>query len=584
MNLLRLKRSIRDDIPEVIEEVAPTPAQHHDAGEDRAMMSFALDAIEDDLHVAAKDISKVANAVQQKISEQIQLLSHIQSESSALREQSSSASANASGLANSIAELAESSNEIGKQVDLSNRLAEQAREVADEANTGVMDLKNAIEDIANVVRLISDVAKQTNLLALNATIEAARAGEAGKGFAVVANEVKSLSVETQNATDEIVANIDRLKVSAEASIGSVNRIIDVIGQIRPNFAAVEAAVQEQIGTTSQIGERASETAEFIKDVTTRVDAIDASTNDAVEVAREASEVSTEMEASAQNLGNRFTMMIRQSALGDRRKSDRLPVKLRGQAVASGNSYSFETIDISEGGVLFKTAEAVPVSPGHLLELSMAGLGACNATVENVSQHGVHCSFTNPSEDFMEAVGRKLREIHEAHEIYVERAQTAAAKISEALEDMVAKGKISQDALFDTNYRPVKGSNPPQFDTNYIAQLEAFLPEIQEQLLATDTSMAFCAAVDRNGYLPVHNKVYSHPQRPDDPAWNAANCRNKRIFDDRAGLSAGRNTRPFLIQSYARDMGNGNFIWMREIDAPIVIGGRHWGGFRTAYKL
>ena len=54
--------------------------------------------------------------------------------------------------------------------------------------------------------------------------------------------------------------------------------------------------------------------------------------------------------------------------------------------------------------------------------------------------------------------------------------------------------------------------------------------------------------------------------------------------DAAGLAAGRNTRSYLIQTYARDMGNGNTVMMREIDVPIRVGGRHWGGFRTAYKL
>jgi methyl-accepting chemotaxis protein len=48
--------------------------------------------------------------------------------------------------------------------------------------------------------------------------------------------------------------------------------------------------------------------------------------------------------------------------------------------------------------------------------------------------------------------------------------------------------------------------------------------------------------------------------------------------------AGQNTRSYLIQSYARDMGNGKTIMMREIDVPIRVQGRHWGGFRTAYKL
>jgi methyl-accepting chemotaxis protein len=91
-------------------------------------------------------------------------------------------------------------------------------------------------------------------------------------------------------------------------------------------------------------------------------------------------------------------------------------------------------------------------------------------------------------------------------------------------------------------------------------------------------------IDRNGYLPVHNKIYSQPQRPGDTAYNTANARNRRIFNDPAGLAAGRNTRSFLIQSYARDMGGGNMVMMREIDVPVRVRGRHWGGFRTAYKL
>jgi methyl-accepting chemotaxis protein len=104
------------------------------------------------------------------------------------------------------------------------------------------------------------------------------------------------------------------------------------------------------------------------------------------------------------------------------------------------------------------------------------------------------------------------------------------------------------------------------------------------MLESDARMIFCAAVDRNAYLPVHNRKYSFPQRPGEMAWNTANSRNRRIFDDRAGLAAGRNVRPYVIQVYPRDMGNGVTIMMREIDTPIRVFGRHWGGFRSAYKL
>jgi methyl-accepting chemotaxis protein len=32
------------------------------------------------------------------------------------------------------------------------------------------------------------------------------------------------------------------------------------------------------------------------------------------------------------------------------------------------------------------------------------------------------------------------------------------------------------------------------------------------------------------------------------------------------------------------MGNGKLVMMREIDVPVRVQGRHWGGFRTAYRL
>ena len=39
-------------------------------------------------------------------------------------------------------------------------------------------------------------------------------------------------------------------------------------------------------------------------------------------------------------------------------------------------------------------------------------------------------------------------------------------------------------------------------------------------------------------MPVHNRIYSQPQRPGDVVWNTANSGNRRIFNDDAGLAAG----------------------------------------------
>jgi methyl-accepting chemotaxis protein len=120
-------------------------------------------------------------------------------------------------------------------------------------------------------------------------------------------------------------------------------------------------------------------------------------------------------------------------------------------------------------------------------------------------------------------------------------------------------------------------------TGFVAMTDRLLPPIQEPVLDFDSRIAFCAAVDRNGFLPTHNLKYGQPQGP-DPVWNAANCRNRRMFNDRTGLGAGRNTQPFLLQTYRRDMGGGTFALMKDCSAPIFVRGRHWGGLRIAFKV
>ncbi len=163
------------------------------------------------------------------------------------------------------------------------------------------------------------------------------------------------------------------------------------------------------------------------------------------------------------------------------------------------------------------------------------------------------------------------------------ATEAAAKIAALFEDALARGEISMADLFDEDYKPIAGTNPQQFMTRFVAFTDRVLPPIQEPILASDPKVVFCAAIDRTGFLPTHNRKFSQPQGR-DIAWNTANCRNRRMFHDRVGLAAGHNTKPFLVQTYRRDMGGGQFALMKDVSAPITVQGRHWGGFRLGYLV
>ncbi len=167
--------------------------------------------------------------------------------------------------------------------------------------------------------------------------------------------------------------------------------------------------------------------------------------------------------------------------------------------------------------------------------------------------------------------------------FIARVQADAARIARSFEDALDTGAITLEGLFSTDYRPIPGTDPPQLMAPFTELTDRLLPAVQERALEFDDRVVFCAAVDRNGYLPTHNRKFSHPQTQ-DPVWNAAHCRNRRVFDDRVGLKAGRNTEPFLLQTYRRDMGGGEFRMMKDLSAPIRVKGRHWGGLRLAYAF
>ncbi len=158
------------------------------------------------------------------------------------------------------------------------------------------------------------------------------------------------------------------------------------------------------------------------------------------------------------------------------------------------------------------------------------------------------------------------------------AMSCRDEVVKEFNDLLATHQLSLSQLFDTFYIPIPNTYPQKYHTQYDKLTDKNIRIIEDKYLDMDKRLLFVVAVDRNGYLPTHNSRYSKPLTTNTD-YNTLNNRTKRIFDDRTGLAAARNTEPYLLQRYHRDTGEEIF----DLSVPIFISGKHWGAIRIGYK-
>ena len=137
-------------------------------------------------------------------------------------------------------------------------------------------------------------------------------------------------------------------------------------------------------------------------------------------------------------------------------------------------------------------------------------------------------------------------------------------------------------LITTDYRPIDGTDPVQYETNALSFYERVLPPIILKYWESTPKPVYAIASDRNAYFPVHHPEYSLPQRDNDWVWNDVNCRNKRIMERWQVLVTARNTAPVYQKVYLRHMNNGAIIPIKSFSSPIYIGKSLWGNFQLGY--
>ncbi len=227
-------------------------------------LSSAVDTSSDSMKNIASSVESTAQAVQ----EQSQMCHDIQDNTQNAKAQTE-IMVQASG--RTLEDVSQGAKAMEKLHDHAQVVEKDNRETV----AYVEALNERTQKVANILNTIISISTQTNLLALNASIEAARAGEAGRGFAVVAEEIRVLSEQTQEATEDITGiltelnkDVDSVTTSINHSVAAVEQQNSLIDETKGKFDAIHSGVNELravINDFMQIIEDIADSTEVIAD-------------------------------------------------------------------------------------------------------------------------------------------------------------------------------------------------------------------------------------------------------------------------------------------------------------------------------
>lgn len=165
---------------------------------------------------------------------------------------------------------------------------------------------------------------------------------------------------------------------------------------------------------------------------------------------------------------------------------------------------------------------------------------------------------------------------------IERAKVIAREIMDVVEAGIRRGEVGMADVFDTNYRPVPGTNPLQHNVGFCDFADRHVRPILDRVTREIDKSIGSVISNVDGYLPTHLTLRSQPQGR-DAEWNNTWSRNRRQMglDDSTGRAVASEA-PAMLSCYCMALGHEAFLPLKTVFVPLWFNGRRWGNYELAY--
>jgi methyl-accepting chemotaxis protein len=405
-------------------------------------------------------------------------------------------------------------------------LADQAR-VADSTDEARVLAEQAREKLGQGRDAIEDTIKVFSGL----TELVVQLGDRMAGFAEAMSQVQKVSSSIESIANK--TNMLALNATIEAARA---------GEAGRSFAVVAAEVKKLAHDTRSA---TSEIALTVASLTREAEAVTSEIKTGVERSRIAQGSFTTINETVRDVADLVALVDRQT-----------------DGIAQATGLIQQSVDSVKGGLTAFAADA------------RANGGQLHQTQERLARLEL---LSNEMLDRLASCGVAIDDTP-----FVDWAQRACREIEGIIERGVESGAITLDAVFDTNYVPMPGTDPVQYETRFCAFADDHIRPVLDRMMTEESRLIAAALTDINGYLPTHISERSKPQSA-DPVWNAEHCRNRRNFIDDTTRRAIASEKEAMLATYGMDLGQGRYLPVKNVFVPLWVKGRRWGNFELAYR-